>query len=77
MIHNSRSKGQGSLEMIVSLIGLVILLLGTVNIFIWINQRMVTRQKDYENSRISAGSDTSGNEIQVDESAYPKLDVFK
>ena len=73
-------KAQVSLELSIALISVLILLLGSLNVFVWVNQRLVWRQRDYEDTRVKAGSttlDSTLEEIQVDESAYPKLDAFK
>lgn len=67
-------KGQSSLELTVALIAAFILLLGTVKLFVWVNERMVLRQEDYEATRVAAASDNPG--VEVDESAYPLLDIF-
>lgn len=55
--------------------GVFIILVGALNVFIWVNQRMVQRQKDYEASRELAGN--TDQEVQVDESGYPRLDIFR
>jgi hypothetical protein len=81
------SRGQSSLEMSAALILVLILLVGAVKLFLWLNASLVYRQSDYEKSRVAAGStpltgvsltsqsDTKG--VEVDESAYPKLDIFR
>ena len=71
---SSKVCGQATLEVTVALIAVFILLLGTTQIFFWLNERMVLRQKAYESSRVAAGS--SSSEIQVDESAFSLLDIF-
>ena len=73
-------KAQVSLELGLALIGVFILLVGVLNVFIWVNQRMVQRQKDYETDRQLAGSSYTGQEVRVDESnttKYPDLDIFR
>ncbi len=67
--------GQASLELALSVICIFLLLLGALKIFVWVNSRLVTRQELYEESRISAGSDDPGK--QIDDSDFPKLDIFK
>ncbi|MBU3934116.1 hypothetical protein KKD20_06880 [Patescibacteria group bacterium] len=69
-----RNKAQSTLEITVALIAVFILFLGSVKIFVWVNERMVLRQEAYEKTRVSAGS--SNFEVQVDESDFPKLDIF-
>lgn len=63
-------KAQSSLELAVSLVCVFVLFLGILKVFVWINSRMVMRQQAYDNSR--AGANTTA----VDESNYPKLDIF-
>lgn len=53
---NSRHKAQVALEAAIAISCVLILLLGALKIFLWINQRVVQRQEDYEATRISAGS---------------------
>jgi len=76
-----KRKAQVTLEMAIALIGVLILLFGTFNLFIWVNKRLVLRQRDYEGNittgRVAAGSSNSAAEIQVNESGYSKLDIFK
>ncbi len=67
-------KGQSSLEMAIAFVAVFILLLGSARIFVWLNQRMVTRQEAYEQTRIAAASNQPGR--AVDESALPALDIF-
>ena len=72
-----RTKAQVSLELSIALIGILILLFGAFNVFMWVNKRMVQRQKDYESSRVSAGSAGSAAEHQVNETRYPTLNILK
>ncbi|MFH0762490.1 MAG: hypothetical protein V1925_01200 [Candidatus Omnitrophota bacterium] len=71
---NLKFKGQVTLEALLIFFCLFILLLGCFKIFFWANQRFVLRQRDYEATRVDAGSSDSGKE--VDESKYPKLNIF-
>ena len=48
-------RGQASLEMTVALIGMLLLLLGSLKVFVWMNERLVARQRSYENTRVSGG----------------------
>lgn len=66
--------GQVTLELALIFICLVLLLFGSLKIFFWANDRFVSRQKGYEATRVDAGSSDPGAE--VDESAYPKLNIF-
>lgn len=73
-INTNKRKGQASLELTVALIAIFVLCFGSVKIFTWLNERMVLRQEGYEATRVAAGSDSPGTE--VDESGYPQLDIF-
>ena len=69
-------KGQATLEIALSIAGVVLLLVGSLAIFIWVNQGLVLRQEAYENSRDNATE--SDTEVQVDESKIlPALNIFK
>lgn len=70
-----KNKAQVSLEMGLALVGVFLLLVAVINVFTWVNKRLITRQQDYEKTRVRAGS--SNTEVKVDESAYPKLDILK
>lgn len=67
-------KAQVTLEIALGLVCVFILLFGAVKIFMWANNRFIMRQEDYEKTRVTAGSSNPG--LEVDESAYPKLDIF-
>jgi len=72
--------GQVTLEMAIALIGVMALLFATINVFIWVNKRLVMRQRDYENTRVAAGNapmTSTAAEIQVDETWYSKLYIFE
>ena len=49
---NRNRTAQASLEMTISLIGVFIILFGTLNVFLWMNKQMVQRQEYYEHSPI-------------------------
>lgn len=66
--------GQSTLELTVAMIAVFILLLASVKLFVWVNERLVLRQEDYEATRVAAASNNPG--VQVDESGYPLLDIF-
>lgn len=53
-------RGQASLEMTLALIGALLLLFGSVKVFVWLNSRFVERQQAYEASRVAAGSTQAG-----------------
>lgn len=48
-------RGQASLEMTVALIGALLLLLGSFKVFLWVNERIVSRQQSYEATRAGGG----------------------
>lgn len=48
--------GQASLELTVALILVMLLLVGSIKVFVWLNERMVMRQLDFERTRVAAGS---------------------
>ena len=53
-------KGQASLEMTLALVGALLLLFGSLKVFLWLNSRFVARQQAYEASRVAAGSTQPG-----------------
>ena len=68
---------QVSLELAASLVVVFVLLFGALQVFLWVNKRIVQRQKHYEAKRVEAAN--SPAEVQVDEAdqaKYPKLKVF-
>ena len=46
---------QASLEMTVAMIGAILLLFGSLKLFLWLNERLVTRHQHYEATRVSGG----------------------
>jgi cell division protein FtsL len=72
-------KSEVLLELTLGLIVTVILLVGIVKIFVWVNDRMVQRDIDYNNTRVDAASEeTEGSNVVVvvNEEGYPQLDIF-
>lgn len=69
-------KAQATLEVAFALTGVFLLLIGALQIFIWANSRFVQRQEDFEATRVEAGKRETSEELQVNESNYPKLDIF-
>lgn len=55
----SRRRGQASLEMAVAMFGAILLLLGSIKIFVWMAQRLVARQQSYDSTRKAAASDAA------------------
>lgn len=49
-------RAQASLEMTVALIGMILLLFGSLKLFLWLNERLVTRHQNYEATRVSGGA---------------------
>jgi len=66
---NKHLRAQVSLELVMALTCVLILVLGTVRVFVWLNQRLVFRQEAYENSRAQASS--SYGEYQVSDATLP------
>lgn len=69
--------GQITLELAASFICVFLLLWGSFQVFLWVSKRFVVRQEDYETTRVSAGSNNPG--VEVDESnlaKYPKLNIL-
>lgn len=70
-------KGQATLELALSFICVFILIFGSLSVFIWVNKRLIHQQEDYETTRITAGADQPGKEVDyANECHYPKLDIF-
>ena len=68
---------QATIEVTLAFVCVLILLFASVKIFIWMAERMVQRQEDYEATRIQAASINTGEPgVYVNESNYPKLDIF-
>ena len=73
-------KSQVILEITVSLAVAVILMTAAAKIFVWMSNRMVQREKDYNETRDDAASEDtekSDKPVFVDESGYPDLDVLE
>lgn len=78
VLSKDRRKAQASLELALSLTCALLLLFGSLNLFLWLNRRIVHRQEDYENTRVAAGSNQPGVEVnQQDAARYPRLDIFR
>lgn len=75
-----RKKAQVALELATAMVGIILLLYGAVAIFMWANNRLIVRQEDYEGSsdygRVKAAGEEVSEEVQVDESEYPELDIL-
>jgi uncharacterized protein (UPF0333 family) len=82
-----RKRAQASLEMSIALILAAMLMIGAAKIFVWLNGNMVLRQKRYEDTRVSAGSQPHQVIASLDgtdvasgamstQSDYPALNLF-
>jgi len=72
-----KAKGQASLELAASFICILLLLWASFKVFLWVTERFVVRQEDYEASRVSAGDYNPGVEVNESNVAkYPRLNVF-
>jgi len=75
--------GQSSLEVTVALIGAIVLLFGSLKVFEWINERLISRQIAYDEGqpetrvggRVDAGSRTDGQLVLWEEPSQP-LRIF-
>lgn len=56
----NHARGQSTIEMAAAIIAVFIFLLGTLQIFVWFNNMIVSRQQYYSSSRLSAASDSPG-----------------
>lgn len=73
-----KQRGQASLEMVLSLICVLVLLLGSVKVFIWANEHLLLRHQDYEKTRVKT-ADTEASYYKNYESEdlkNHKLDIF-
>ena len=55
MPHAGR-RAQASLELSIAMFGAILLLLGSLKVCLWLNERVVQRQQNYETNRGEAGS---------------------
>ena len=67
-----KTHGQASLEMAVAMVGALLLLFGSIKIFMWIGESLISRQQRYDATR---GEAASG---QPDAAYEPstRLDIF-
>jgi len=68
-------QGQASLEMTVALIGALLLLFGSLKVFLWIAERLIERQASYEATRQPAGSSAGPGVVRWVEPSKP-LRIF-
>jgi uncharacterized protein (UPF0333 family) len=79
-MYRYKKRAQVSLELALAMIGVVILLLGCVNTFIWLSKVMVGRQRGYDQTRVRAASvdkSSTVQERQVSENWIKKLETVK
>jgi hypothetical protein len=79
-MYRYKKEAQVTLELALAMIGVVVLFLGCINTFIWLNKVMAVRQKLYDDSRAQAASvplSATPVERQVDEDWLPRLDTAK
>lgn len=72
-----KRNGQASLEMTVAMLCLMTLLFGSVKVFLWLVDRVATRQVDYSKTRVEAGScEFPCGGIWNDKASKMKLKIF-
>lgn len=79
-MYRYKRRAQVSLELALAMIGVVILLLGCVNTFIWLSKVVVGRQRAYDQTRVRAASvksSSTAQEKQVSENWIMKLETVK
>lgn len=73
-------KAQASLEMAVAVICVCVLLFGVFSIFMWVTNRIVTRQELYEGSRVLAAGKEREEPHQpvlaILETSFPELHIY-
>jgi len=67
-------RGQASLETTLAMLGALLLLLGSVKVYLWVNERLISRQQAYEATRVAAGSTQPG--VFDNSASQLRLDVF-
>ena len=75
--HSLTGRGQASLEMAIAMGGVILLILGSLKVCVWVNERLISRQQYYEATRVLAGSAPPGAAPVWDDSASRiRLDMF-
>lgn len=75
-LNRHKKRAQVTMELALAMFGVVILLLGCINTFIWVSNILGTRQDIYETTRKEAASVPPGaaaDERQVNEDWLPRL----
>ncbi len=76
-IQNSRRAAQASLELTLAMMGAILLLFGSLKVFLWVNERIISRQREYECRRLEAGGGTRpANETCIARTTGP-LRIFQ
>ena len=79
-MYKDKKRAQVTMELALAMFGVVILLLGCINTFIWLGKILGYRQRLYDISRPQAASVTPAptpDERQVNESWLPRLQMLK
>jgi len=69
-----KTTGQASLEMTLAMIGALLLVAAGAKVYLWINERLISRQQAYEASRVVAGSTQPG--VFDNSASQVRLDLF-
>jgi uncharacterized protein (UPF0333 family) len=69
-------KAQATLELSLAIICVLLLLVGVLNVFIWANKLLLTRNSEYRKTRLSASQTYTEAAAQVDESKFPPLKIL-
>ena len=54
-------RGQAALEMTAALIGVLLLLFGSLKVCLWLAERLIARQQSYEATRVGHGAGGGGS----------------
>ncbi len=70
-------QAQVSLELAAAFTIILLLFFGIIQVFVWINQSLVTRQQDYLNQRVASGNGSGAAQVdESDKTRYPNLNIF-
>lgn len=56
-------RGQASLEMTLAMFGALLLFLASLKVFLWINERLIQRQVNYEHGVIGIGGKQNASSV--------------
>ena len=70
------NRAQASLEFTMVFVITILFIVLTVNVFVWLNHCMVSRQVEYEKTRSEAGSSSTNVGKSDFYNKVPKLNVF-